>query len=54
MDAEGLHMNIDYDVSSGVILSTEQKAALQLRWFGERSLESKVATSLYKESVKMN
>ena len=29
MDAEGLHMNIDHVVSSGVILSTEQKAALQ-------------------------
>ena len=29
MDAEGLHMSIDYVGSSGVILSTEQKAALQ-------------------------
>lgn len=29
MDAEGLHLNIDYVGSSGVILSTEQKAALQ-------------------------
>lgn len=29
MDAEGLHMNIDYVGSSGIILSTEQKAALQ-------------------------
>ena len=29
MEAEGLHMAIDYVGSSGVILSTEQKAALQ-------------------------
>lgn len=29
MDAEGLHLNIDYVGSSGVILSTEQKAAFQ-------------------------
>ena len=29
MDAEGLHMAVDYVGSSGVILSTEQKAALQ-------------------------
>ena len=29
MDIEGLHMCIDYVGSSGVILSTEQKAALQ-------------------------
>jgi len=29
MDSEGLHMNVDYVGSSGVILSTEQKAALQ-------------------------
>lgn len=29
MDVEGLHMSIDYVGSSGVILSTEQKAALQ-------------------------
>ncbi|KAK3750021.1 hypothetical protein QZH41_008657 [Actinostola sp. cb2023] len=29
MDIEGLHMSIDYVGSSGVILSTEQKAALQ-------------------------
>lgn len=29
MDAEGLHMSIEYVGSSGVVLSTEQKAALQ-------------------------
>ncbi|CAB4001228.1 radial spoke head 9 homolog [Paramuricea clavata] len=29
MEAEGLHLNIDYVGSSGVILSTEQKAAFQ-------------------------
>ena len=29
MEAEGLHLNIDYIGSSGVILSPEQKAALQ-------------------------
>lgn len=29
MDLEGLHMSIDYVGSSGVVLSTEQKAALQ-------------------------
>ena len=29
MDSEGLHTNVDYVGSSGVILSTEQKAALQ-------------------------
>lgn len=29
MESEGLHMNIDYVGSSGIILSTEQKAALQ-------------------------
>ena len=32
MDAEGLHMNIDYVGSSGIILSTKQKAALQSSW----------------------
>ncbi|XP_031565996.1 radial spoke head protein 9 homolog [Actinia tenebrosa] len=29
MESEGLHVNIDYVGSSGVVLSTEQKAALQ-------------------------
>lgn len=29
MDAHGLHLNLDYLGSSGVILSTEQKASLQ-------------------------
>merc|ERR1712179_32595 len=29
MDSEGLHLNVDYVGSSGVILSPEQKAALQ-------------------------
>ena len=29
MEREGLHLNIDYLGSSGVILSPEQKAALQ-------------------------
>lgn len=29
MDSEGLHLNIDYVGSSGIILSPEQKAALQ-------------------------
>ena len=29
MDAEDLHMSVDYVGSSGVVLSTEQKAALQ-------------------------
>ena len=29
MEAEGLHLNIDYVGSSGVILSVEQKAAFQ-------------------------
>jgi len=29
MESEGLNMNIDYVGSSGFILSTEQKAALQ-------------------------
>lgn len=29
MEAEGLNMTIDYVGSSGVVLSTEQKAALQ-------------------------
>ena len=32
MDVEGLHMNIDYVGSSGIILSTKQKAALQSSW----------------------
>ena len=29
MESEGLHLNIDYVGTSGVILSPEQKAALQ-------------------------
>ena len=29
MESEGLHLNIDYVGSSGIILSPEQKAALQ-------------------------
>lgn len=29
MDAEGLHLNVDYVGSCGIILSPEQKAALQ-------------------------
>ena len=29
MECEGLHLNIDYVGSSGIILSPEQKAALQ-------------------------
>ena len=29
MNSEGLHLNIDYVGSSGIILSPEQKAALQ-------------------------
>ena len=29
MDAEALHLEVDYVASSGVILSVEQKAALQ-------------------------
>ena len=29
MDAEGLHLSIDYVGSTGVVLSPEQKAALQ-------------------------
>ena len=32
MDVEGLHMNIDYVGSIGIILSTKQKAALQSPW----------------------
>lgn len=30
MDAEGLHINIEYLSNSGVVLSPEQKAALQI------------------------
>ena len=29
MDSDGLHLDVDYVASSGVILSVEQKAALQ-------------------------
>ena len=30
MDAEGLHINIEYFSNSGIVLSPEQKAALQI------------------------
>jgi len=30
MDAEGLHVNVEYLSNSGVIISPEQKAALQI------------------------